>query len=388
MLKKLTTIGLIITMLASTSIPIFADPSTTVNYFNRDIYVNGEKIANYQSATPYFSCGNNVYVPLTAENGKILGFTTKVDTEAKTVELAKAESTQKNYANQSAKHRAQRFTAQQTDYKLFYNPGVTIEQTTTDETLDAEALTQEGIEEAPVDADSTLSEQPDAAIADGNIEEENSRAPKDINLGEAPIFTYNNVPYVAIGILNGIESLGWSSHFDSYTGLYISTNPDIAAKSYVNAKTMATNKNLVDYMIKINGAGLTVAAAQDILFLIKQKSQIYKVDELLVISVIAKESRFNVKAQSKSGANGLMQVMTATGAKAGLSKADLIDAEKNLEFGVSYLSGAIKSFDSEWVRGLSAYNQGSTKVSRGNFSRAYYQRVISAYNVVKTKVVK
>lgn len=97
----------------------------------------------------------------------------------------------------------------------------------------------------------------------------------------------------------------------------------------------------------------------------------YDVDPYLVASVIKCESNWDEKAVSHAGAQGLMQMMSATAehlAKTGAVSAKRFDPrrlsepEVNIEYGVCYLSMLAKQFSSR-DEVIAAYNAGPTQVS-------------------------
>lgn len=86
------------------------------------------------------------------------------------------------------------------------------------------------------------------------------------------------------------------------------------------------------------------------------------VDPLFVAAVIKSESTFNTMARSDRGAQGLMQIMPATGAwltqKHELPRGKLTDPGYNLRLGISYLRYLEKINDGNRVFALVAYNWG------------------------------
>lgn len=96
--------------------------------------------------------------------------------------------------------------------------------------------------------------------------------------------------------------------------------------------------------------------------LVKNISAKYNVDEKLVNAVIKQESGFNIKAKSKAGAMGLMQLMPATAR--GLGVKDPYNPVQNIEGGVKYLSNLLKKYNGNVVLALAAYNAGSGAVDK------------------------
>jgi len=96
------------------------------------------------------------------------------------------------------------------------------------------------------------------------------------------------------------------------------------------------------------------------------------VDPLLIVAVIAVESRFNPIAQSDGGAMGLMQVIPHFHADKFDAKAgSVLDPETNIQLGVTVLKDYIKRGGTE-TAGLQLYNG-----SFGDPSNSYATRVLA-----------
>jgi len=96
------------------------------------------------------------------------------------------------------------------------------------------------------------------------------------------------------------------------------------------------------------------------------------VDPLLIVAVIAVESRFNPIAQSDGGALGLMQVIPHYHAdKLDATSASVLDPETNIQLGARVLKEYIKRGGTE-IMGLQLYN-GST----GDLDNSYANRVLA-----------
>jgi len=102
--------------------------------------------------------------------------------------------------------------------------------------------------------------------------------------------------------------------------------------------------------------------ASNLAHAIVRESVLQGVDPLFVAAVIKSESTFNATARSRIGAQGLMQIMPATGAwiteKQDLPRGKLTDPGHNLRLGISYLKHLEESYSGNRVFALVAYNWG------------------------------
>jgi len=111
-------------------------------------------------------------------------------------------------------------------------------------------------------------------------------------------------------------------------------------------------------------------------------------DPALVIAVAAAESAFNVKAVSRKGALGLMQVMPATAERYGVSARPASEGEHaamepkvNAQIGSRYLADLLRMFDGDKELALAAYNAGEGAVMK-------YGRQIPPYPETQQYVAK
>jgi soluble lytic murein transglycosylase-like protein len=107
------------------------------------------------------------------------------------------------------------------------------------------------------------------------------------------------------------------------------------------------------------------------------------------------ESSYNPNAESKAGAQGLMQLMPGTAKRYGVD--DSFNPEQNLSGGSRYLRDLLKMFNNRLPLALAAYNAGENAVKRnGNEippyeeTRNYVKKVLHLYmeNRVKTAASK
>ena len=136
----------------------------------------------------------------------------------------------------------------------------------------------------------------------------------------------------------------------------------------------------------LNVADLSVAnlTKVDLSEAVNSASLRYRLDPDLVNSVIRAESGFNVRAVSRKGAQGLMQLMPQTASQLGVTNA--FDPLANVDGGSKYLRELLERYDFDLVKALAAYNAGPRRVEQfGGVppyyeTRAYVARIVRDFN--------
>lgn len=110
----------------------------------------------------------------------------------------------------------------------------------------------------------------------------------------------------------------------------------------------------------------------------------HDLDVELLASVIRAESNGNVRAVSRAGARGLMQLMPDTASKLGVT--DSFRADQNISGGTAYLNALLKRYNDNLALALAAYNAGPAAVDRYHGippyreTRRYVARIIHDFN--------
>ncbi len=110
----------------------------------------------------------------------------------------------------------------------------------------------------------------------------------------------------------------------------------------------------------------------------------HNIDADLLASVVRAESGGRVRAVSRTGARGLMQLMPGTAAEQGVG--DAFAADQNIAGGTAYLDTLLARYHDNIALALAAYNAGPGAVARFHGvppfreTRAYVARVIREFN--------
>ena len=107
------------------------------------------------------------------------------------------------------------------------------------------------------------------------------------------------------------------------------------------------------------------------------------IDPRFIHAVIKQESRYNPKAVSGAGAQGLMQMMPATAERFGLK--DPFNPAANVEAGTKYLKWLLERFDGDVSLALAGYNAGEGAVDKYKGvppygeTQNYVKKIVSNY---------
>jgi Transglycosylase SLT domain len=132
---------------------------------------------------------------------------------------------------------------------------------------------------------------------------------------------------------------------------------------------------------KAQAAALTQAEMQGMLVSAGSR---HNVDADLLASVVKAESGGQVRAVSRTGAEGLMQLMPGTAKEQGV--ADAFRPEQNIAGGTAYLDELLTRYHDNVAFALAAYNAGPAAVDRYHGippfheTQAYVARVIREFN--------
>ena len=341
MVKKLISVWLVLTILLCSSISIFAEETVTGTFFFRDIRINGTQIWNYELNRPFFLHDGVTYVPMSDGIQKAMGLQCEMDWESRTLKILKTD-----IVNEQVKDAA--LASDWNDVQATIVEDVTV-ITYTPEIKDQVIFAQEHLDEL-------------ASIQKAKEEAKEIEPPvliaHELDLEGLPVMSYGDTLYLPLKALTDDPNLGISIYYESYSGLYVSTDSLADAKEYWDEEASNYNKGLVSYILKVK-PDASVAYAQELIALFQHESRIYGIDELLLMAIAHKESTFNSNLGRSGKAQGLMQIMPRTAAGFNVEEWQLYDPHMSVKLASILLNGHLEAYNNNMVIALSAYNQGS-----------------------------
>ncbi len=133
----------------------------------------------------------------------------------------------------------------------------------------------------------------------------------------------------------------------------------ISALQALNAAVTASNTVSEQSGVDFSSYLKTDKTLEDIY---EEASQTYGVSANLLKAMTKQESGFNPNATSRSGAQGLMQLMPATAASLGIT--DSYDPYQNIMGGAKYIRQMLDKYNGDVSLALAAYNAGSNNVDK------------------------
>lgn len=160
-------------------------------------------------------------------------------------------------------------------------------------------------------------------------------------------------------------------------------NSDLLNSKNIDTSNVSNTGNVQNILNKLNNTS-TVSIDDQIASAISSASAKYGIDSKLILSVIKQESDFDPNAVSKSGAEGLMQLMPETAKYLGVT--DSFDIAQNIDGGTKYLKELLEQFNGDISLALAGYNAGPNAVTKYNGippyaqTQAYVPSVLNYYS--------
>ncbi|MGF7180968.1 lytic transglycosylase domain-containing protein [Tunturiibacter psychrotolerans] len=160
---------------------------------------------------------------------------------------------------------------------------------------------------------------------------------------------------------------------------------DVAADSVVRVEMVA---DLPEPVAEVKAPSavtlMTVPTKEEMHEMLAHAGAAHNIDEDLLASVVRAESGGQVRAVSRTGAQGLMQLMPGTASAMGVE--DAFRPEQNISGGTAYLDLMLTRYHDNVALALAAYNAGPGAVDKYHGvppfreTRAYVARVIREFN--------
>jgi soluble lytic murein transglycosylase-like protein len=161
---------------------------------------------------------------------------------------------------------------------------------------------------------------------------------------------------------------------------------EVAADSVVRVESIADPPKpvIAAKPAEVDAASLMTLTKLEMHAMLAQAGAAHHIDEDLLASVVRAESAGQVRAVSRTGARGLMQLMPGTASAMGVE--DSFKAGENIAGGTAYLDALLIRYHDNVAFALAAYNAGPGAVDRYHGvppyreTREYVARVIREFN--------
>jgi len=155
------------------------------------------------------------------------------------------------------------------------------------------------------------------------------------------------------------------------------TEPD---PKYTVVDAAVTRAAIQNYIARYRSADESAAIAVSIM----KYSQAYDLNPKLAAALIARESKFNPRAVSSSGAKGLGQLLPSTAR--GLNIDDPFDIDQNAKGTVRYIKSLIDRFNGQVSSGIASYLEGPNAVMKNggytDHTRSYVEDILAIYQKI------
>ena len=159
---------------------------------------------------------------------------------------------------------------------------------------------------------------------------------------------------------------------------------DVAADAVVRVEMVADVPRPEKTAVTASTATVAEPTKEEMHEMLAHAGAAHHIDEDLLASVVRAESGGQVRAVSRTGARGLMQLMPETANDLGVK--DSFQAEENIAGGTAYLDALLTRYRDNVALALAAYNAGPGAVDKYHGvppyreTRAYVARVIREFN--------
>jgi hypothetical protein len=160
---------------------------------------------------------------------------------------------------------------------------------------------------------------------------------------------------------------------------------EVAADSVVRVETIAdVAEPVVAQKIQGPVTIMTAPTKEEMHEMLANAGEAHHIDEDLLASVVRAESGGQVRAVSRTGAQGLMQLMPGTANAMGVQ--DAFQPQQNIAGGTAYLDTLLTRYHDNVALALAAYNAGPGAVDKYHGvppyreTREYVARVIREFN--------